>query len=108
MDQVYQALFTLVASVITVLAAVATANLKKYLAKKGLLADTETKQKSARIIVEAVEQLATVNEIPDKFEEAKKRLVNTLNAEGIQLSDEALEDLIESAVIGLKEGWNKQ
>lgn len=67
--------------------------------------DTDTKKKVVDSTVEYIEQVYTDIHGDDKFELAKEKVVNLLNEKCINISEEEIETLIESAVYGLNKGW---
>lgn len=67
--------------------------------------DTDTKKKVVDSTVNYIEQVYTDVHGADKFELAKDKVVSVLNEKGINISEEEIEMLIESAVYGLNKGW---
>lgn len=64
----------------------------------------EIDEKLAMEAVSWVQQVFKDNDGDEKFEKAKDRLILLMQARGVIIPEEALDTLIEKAVLGLKEG----
>lgn len=64
----------------------------------------EIDEKLAMEAVSWVQQVFQDNDGEEKFEKAKDRLILLMQARGVTIPEEALDTLIEKAVLGLKEG----
>lgn len=64
----------------------------------------EIDEKLAMEAVSWVQQVFKDNDGDEKFEKAKDRLILLMQARGVTIPEEALDTLIEKAVLGLKEG----
>lgn len=98
MEAIQEAVLQLVAVVVTGILGVVATKVTAFLKKKGVVATLEAKAASVAIAVDAIEQIARNEKVPDKFSAAKKRAVDLLQAQGISITDKELETLIESAV----------
>ncbi|MDN6641077.1 MAG: phage holin family protein [Tetragenococcus sp.] len=104
MEILQEQLIAVVGTLLTIVVGYAVKQLKNFLDRKGITERLEQYEKSARIAVEAVEKIAENEHIPDKFQEAKKRVVRDLKQYGVEISDDDLQYFIESAVEGLRKG----
>ena len=107
MDGLQQAFLNLVIVVITGAVSLATKKLTTYFKEKGVLAKFEAKKESVNIAVNAAEQIYFNEDGPVRYEHAKKRAIEMLRTQGIVISDAELNTLIESAVNGMKQGYNE-
>lgn len=107
MDSLQQALLNLAVVVITGAVSIATKKLTTYFKEKGVLSKFEAKKESVNIAVNAVEQIALNEDVPHKYNEAKRRAIELLRTQGIVISDRELDSLIEAAVSGLKQGYEE-
>lgn len=107
MDQLTQALINLLIVVIGLFATFVGQEGKKFLKKKGLLAEMESKKKYVDIVVKALQQTYAAGEGEAKAKEAKDELVSYFVKNGINFTHAELDLLIESAVKGMKDGIKK-
>lgn len=84
-----------------------SAKLTQYFKQKGVIAAFDKKKESVQIAVDAVEQIAKVEQLDSKYLEAKSRAVDLLNEQGITITNSELDSLIEAAVRGLKQGYTE-
>ncbi len=107
MQGIQDALINLMIVLITGGVSILSAKLTQYFKQKGMLAELESKKESVAIAVNAVEQIAKVEQLDSKYDEAKERAVTLLNEQGISISETELDSLIEAAVTGLKQGYTE-
>lgn len=98
MEAIQEAVLQLAAVVITGILGVVAHKVTAFLKKKGVMATLQAKESSVMIAVDAIEQIARNEKVPDKFNAAKKMALQFLNEQGIKISDIELQALIESAV----------
>jgi len=98
MEMIQTAVLNLLAVVITAAIGVLTTKITAFLKKKGVVANLQAKEASVMIAVDAIEQIARNEKVPDKFAAAKRMAVEFLTEQGITITDAELEALIESAV----------
>ena len=106
MQGLQEAVMQLAVVVITGLVSVLTAKATAYFREKGLLAKLDAKKKSVDIAVNAVEQIYYEEEGPERYKQAKVRAIDLLNKQGITITEQELDTLIEAAVSGMKQGYN--
>lgn len=107
MNGLQDALIGLVVVVITGFISNLTAKATKYFKQKGILDKFEAKKDSVNIAVNAVEQIALIEDVPHKYNEAKSRARKLLETQGIVISDSELDSLIEAAVSGFNQGYQE-
>jgi hypothetical protein len=95
----------LLALIITSVATYIGVQLKRIYEDK---VNTATKKKLAKTAVEAVEQMYTDLHGNEKYFKAEEALVAMLQQKGIQITEIECEMFIEAAVLGLKNGWQKE
>lgn len=78
----------------------------EYIDKKGLGEELKNKRYLAEIAVNAVEQIYHEEDGPQKFHQAKIRLIRSAEQNGINITMEEVDDFIEDAVLALQEGVN--
>lgn len=98
-------LVAIVGTALTMVAGYAVKQLKEYLDKKGVTEKLKVYESSAKIAVSAVEQIYYNEDGPKKFEKAKQHMSESLQAQGLPVTDKDLQYWIESAVYGMKTGW---
>lgn len=76
----------------------------KYIENQNTLMTTEEKKAVITSTVDYVEQVFKDLNGAEKLEKAKERALTLLNEQGIEITDDQLETLIEAAVKGLKAG----
>ena len=108
MEQVQGALFNLFATIIVAAIGILTKKIVAYLDKKGMVETIMAKETSVMIAVDAIEQIARNEKVPDKFKAAKHMAIDFLNKQGIKVTDEELEILIESAVAEINKNLPKR
>lgn len=106
MQGLQEAVMQLAVVVITGLVSVLTAKATAYFKEKGLLAKLDAKKKSVDIAVNAVEQIYYEEEGPERYKQAKVRAIDLLNKQGITITEQELDTLIEAAVSGMKQGYD--
>lgn len=103
MDSIREGIFAFVAVIIIGLLSFIVEKALVFLKQKGLLTTLQMKKESVTIAVNAIEQIARNEKIPDKFKAAKKRALQLLNAQGITITDDELQTLIEATVAKINE-----
>lgn len=106
MQGLQEAVMQLAVVVITGLVSVLTAKATAYFKEKGLLAKLDAKKKSVDIAVNAVEQIYYEQEGPERYKQARTRAIDLLNKQGITITEQELDTLIEAAVAGMKQGYD--
>ncbi|MDT2824862.1 phage holin, LLH family [Vagococcus lutrae] len=106
MQGLQEAVMQLAVVVITGLVSVLTAKATAYFREKGLLAKLDAKKKSVDIAVNAVEQIYYEEEGPERYKQARTRAIDLLNKQGITITEQELDTLIEAAVSGMKQGYD--
>lgn len=106
MQGLQEAVMQLAVVVITGLVSVLTAKATAYFKEKGLLAKLDAKKKSVDIAVNAVEQIYYQEEGPERYKQARTRAIDLLNKQGITITEQELDTLIEAAVSGMKQGYD--
>lgn len=101
-----EALFNLFLAVVTGLLSVITSKVTLYFKEKGLLDQLKAKQKSVDIAVNAVEQIYYQENGPERFKHAQNRARELLAKQGINISEQELETLIEASVGAMKQASN--
>lgn len=101
MEIIQNYLIEILGTIITAVASYVGIQIKKAYTK---YVDTKTKKEIVDATVKYIEQIykSTMITNEKKFEEAKTKALEWLNAKNIKISDTELEVLIESAVNGLK------
>lgn len=98
MTGLQDAVFNLLAVVLTGFVGMIATNVTKYFKKKGIVSTIQAKEASVMIAVDAIEQIARNEKVPDKFNAAKRLAVEFLNKQGVSISEAELDMLIESSV----------
>lgn len=98
MTGLQDAVFNLLAVVLTGFVGMIATNVTKYFKKKGIVSTLQAKEASVMIAVDAIEQIARNEKVPDKFNAAKRLAIEFLNEQGIPISETELDMLIESSV----------
>lgn len=106
MQGLQEAVMQLAVVIITGLVSVLTAKATVYFKEKGLLAKLDAKKKSVDIAVNAVEQIYYEEEGPERYKQARTRAIDLLNKQGITITEQELDTLIEAAVSGMKQGYD--
>ncbi|MDT2808394.1 phage holin, LLH family [Vagococcus lutrae] len=106
MQGLQEAVMQLAVVIITGLVSVLTAKATAYFREKGLLAKLDAKKKSVDIAVNAVEQIYYEEEGPERYKQARTRAIDLLNKQGITITEQELDTLIEAAVAGMKQGYD--
>lgn len=106
MQGLQEAVMQLAVVVITGLVSVLTAKATAYFKEKGLLAKLDAKKKSVDIAVNAVEQIYYQENGPERYKQARTRAIDLLNKQGITITEQELDTLIEAAVAGMKQGYD--
>ncbi|MGX7014444.1 phage holin, LLH family [Vagococcus silagei] len=92
------AVLNLMAAILISILGFGTKQVTTFLKNKGVVSLMEKKQEQVGIAVKAVEQIATIENISDKYKAAKTMSVELLNEYGIRLTETELKAFIESAV----------
>lgn len=106
MQGLQEAVMQLAVVIITGLVSVLTAKATAYFKEKGLLAKLDAKKKSVDIAVNAVEQIYYEEQGPERYKQARTRAIDLLNKQGITITEQELDTLIEAAVAGMKQGYD--
>ncbi len=106
MQGLQEAVMQLAVVIITGLVSVLTAKATAYFKEKGLLAKLDAKKKSVDIAVNAVEQIYYEEAGPERYKQARTRAIDLLNKQGITITEQELDTLIEAAVAGMKQGYD--
>ena len=106
MQGLQEAVMQLAVVIITGLISVLTAKATAYFKEKGLLAKLDAKKKSVDIAVNAVEQIYYQENGPERFKHAQNRARELLAKQGINISEQELETLIEASVGAMKQASN--
>lgn len=104
MDMIQQAVLNLLAVLVTAMVGVVTKRVTEYLKEKGVINKIQAKEASVMIAVDAVEQIARNEKVPDKFKAAESMAIDLLNKQGIKITETELEAFIESAVAEMNKG----
>ena len=104
MSEVYTALMNAAAIVLVAIIGYIANAIAAYFKKEGLLTELANKQAYAAIVVSAVQQIYTEADGPEKLAKAKTQLVDYFNKHKINITEQELDVLIESAVKSLKKG----
>lgn len=98
MNGLQDAVFNLFMVALTGILGTVAASVVRYFKHKGILSTLQAKEASVSISVDAIEQIARNEHIPDKFNAAKRLAVKFLNEQGVNITDTELNLLIESSV----------
>ncbi len=98
LDSIQSELINMVIVIITTCISLVATYITKFLKEKGIVAKLEKNEKTVKIVVNAVEQLYHEHKGQEKFELAKKELVELLNSKKIKITEQEIKLLIESAV----------
>lgn len=108
MDVLMPAVISLLGTVVSVVTGIIGYKISKwgdkYIENQNTLMTSEEKKAIINSTVRYVEQVFKDLNGTEKFEKAKERALKLLNEQGIDVTDEQLETLIEAAVKGLKAG----
>ena len=105
MEQLQQALVSLLVAVLTAVIGYVTRVLTVYLKEKGVLKTLEAKKETVDIVVNAIEQIYKAEHGADKIKRAKQRIVAILEQQGIKISETELETLIEASVKAMNDAY---
>lgn len=101
LNQIMPSLLSLVGTIVAVLLGYAGVEIKKLYNK---YVDTQVEKDVVYSTVKYVEQIYTDIHGEDKLNEALKQASSILQEKGIQVSQDQLKTLIESAVYGMNQG----
>lgn len=101
LNEIMPSLLSLVGTVVAVLLGYAGVEIKKLYNK---YVDTQVEKDVVNTTVKYVEQIYTDIHGEDKLNEALKQASSILQEKGIQVSQDQLKTLIESAVYGMNQG----
>lgn len=101
LNQIMPSLLSLVGTIVAVLLGYAGVEIKKLYNK---YVDTQVEKDVVNTTVKYVEQIYTDIHGEDKLKEALKQASSILQEKGIQVSQDQLKTLIESAVYGMNQG----
>lgn len=104
MPLVTTAVITILGILLTALTTVIGLKVNKLVENFKVKTGIEIDEKLAMEAVSWVQQVFKDNDGDEKFERAKDRLILLMQARGVTIPEEALDTLIEKAVLGLKEG----
>ena len=111
MDVFMSGVISLLGSVVTVAVGIITYKItkwgNKYINNQNTKLTTQQKQAVVNSTVAYVEQVFKDIDGAQKLEEAKNKILTLLQEQGITITDEEMQVLIEAAVVGLKQGQNK-
>lgn len=105
---IQEAVMQLMLAVITGLIGLVTAKITKYFKEKGILAKFEAKKTSVDIAVNAVEQIYYNEDGVVRYQNAKQRATDILNDQGIKITDDELNTLIEASVMAMKNSYEQE
>lgn len=105
LNQILDILLPAVASIVTVLCGILATKIKSKYDEK---VDNETKKKVVETTVSYVEQVYHALKGEEKLEKALQTASQLLIEKGITISEMELRMLIESAVYGLKQGFEEK
>ena len=105
LNQILDILLPAVASIVTVLCGILATKIKSKYDEK---VDNETKKKVVETTVSYVEQVYYALKGEEKLEKALQTASQLLVEKGITISEMELRMLIESAVYGLKQGFEEK
>ncbi|WP_461199397.1 phage holin [Enterococcus sp. N249-2] len=100
---IVQFLVVILSGIVTYVSAV----VGSYVNKKNLLAQLQSKQKYAEIVVNAVQQVYQEANGDEKLKEVQANLTDIFNKNGIKFTETEMNLMIESAVKGMKEGFSQ-
>ncbi len=111
MDILMPSVISLLGTVVTVAVSIVTYKITKwgndYINNQNTKLTTQQKQAVVKSTVAYVEQVFKDIDGAQKLEKAKDRILSLLQEQGITITDDEMQVLIESAVAGLKHGQNK-
>lgn len=111
MDVFMSGVISLLGSVVTVAVGIITYKITRwgneYINNQNTKLTTQQKQAVVNSTVAYVEQVFKDIDGAQKLEEAKNKILSLLQEQGITITDEEMQVLIEAAVVGLKQGQNK-
>lgn len=108
MESIQEALLNLATVFLVGIIGVVARKFTAYLDKKGIVDTLIAKESSVAIAVDAIEQIARNEKVPDKFKAAKVMAVEFLGKQGIHITDAELETLIEAAVAEINKNVKEQ
>lgn len=95
-------LFEVVSIIVVAIAGIVGQKLRTYFDDKEIGEELFNKNYIVQIAVNAAEQVATHDETINKYEDAKRRALHMMNTNGLKVSDDELDSLIEDTVKALK------
>lgn len=98
MNGLQDAIFNLFMVVLTGILGVLATHITRFFKKEGIISALNTKETSVKIAVNAIEQIARNEKVPDKFHAAERLALKLLNEKGVQITSTELEALIEASV----------
>ena len=104
MPLVTGAVMTILGILLTALTTIVGLKINKLVENVKVKTGIEIDEKLAMEAVSWAQQVFKDNDGEEKFEKAKDRLILLMQARGVAIPEEALDTLIEKAVLGLKEG----
>lgn len=104
MPLVTGAVMTILGILLTALTTIVGLKVNKLVENIKVKTGIEIDEKLAMEAVSWAQQVFKDNDGEEKFEKAKDRLILLMQARGVTIPEEALDTLIEKAVLGLKEG----
>lgn len=110
-DILMPGILSVLGTIITVVVSIVSYKITKwgneYINNQNTKFTTEQKQAVVNSTVAYVEQVFKDLGSAAKLEEAKNKIMTSLQKEGIDIDEEEMQILIEAAVLGLKQGQNK-
>lgn len=108
MNGLQDAIFNLFMVVLTGILGTVATNITRYFKHKGVISTLQAKEASVAIAVDAIEQIARNEKVPNKLNEAKRLAIVFLREQGISISDDELEMLIEASVLEINKKVNNE
>ena len=109
MNQLTEIIVSSAAGILAIVAGIIVHEVKKYLIAKGGKRAIEITEILARNAVNAVEQIAKLDQEHhvDKLDMAKRRITSQLEKYNIYMTETQLETFIESAVKQMNDAWKE-
>ena len=94
--------FEVISIIAVALAGILGQKLRAYFNDKEIGEELWNKNYIVRIVVNAVEQIATHDKTIDKYDHAKRKATHMMQENGLKVTEDELDSLIEDAVLALK------
>ena len=110
MNQLTEIIVSSATGILAIVAGMIVHDVKKYLIAKGGKRAVEITEILARNAVNAVEQIAKLDQerYVDKLDMAKRRIASQLEKYNIYMTETQLETFIESAVKQMNDAWKEE